>query len=525
MGTVFISYRRETAAGEARALFNDLVARLGKSSVFMDVDSISLGRDFRSVLQKILGSCDLMLVIIDKDWAGIKDEGGRTRLEDAGDYVRLEVEPALKRDIVVTPVLVKGAHMPAGEQLPAEIRDLVYRNGFELSHNRWESDVREMIRRLGLDLPEGGRQIERTTAPGETTGRSVPIGQVKSKQRHTWALMSALIIAALSIGLLLLYRYGSDLVVSLGRPHQPAEYTAGGTDRSTATPPPAAAGFGITDYLGGWTNADPNSRGITWISVRKDGERLVVQVWGKCHPTDCDWGTAQAAPFGRSVESSADAPIKSVSVTFSPSFAEQRLNLRLTTRDTLTSVVDTHFTDRSGRADYENTDQFVRAKTSLPIPAAPAGATPAAQANVVNLLSPEQGGQLLAAPDESWRKLTSGKEDDFVHIRSGPEAEAVYAFKDKRPATFGKFAILIKGTDAFNPKEIEILAGDDWPDGTFRTVNKCNFMNQLMLEARYQQCVFPETTARYVKIKLLSSFHFNDWANLPQIRLLGWSAQ
>jgi hypothetical protein len=378
MGTVFISYRRETAAGEARALFNDLTARLGKSSVFIDVDSIALGRDFRSVLQKILASCDIMLVMIDKDWAGIKDEGGRTRLGDPGDYVRLEVEAALKRDIVVAPVLVKGAHMPAAEQLPAEIRDLVFRNGFELSHNRWESDVHEMIRRLGLNLPEAGRQIEtdqRTIAPAETTGRSVPIEQAKSKQRHPWALMSALIIAALSIGLLLLYRYGFDLVVSFGRPHQPAEHTAGGTDRSIATPPPAAAGFGITDYLGGWTNADPNSRGVTWISVRKDGERLVVQVWGKCHPTDCDWGTAQAAPFGRSVESSADAPINSVSATFSPGFAEQRLNLRLTTRDTLTSVVDTHFTDRSGRADYENTDQFVRAKTSLPILAAPAGAS------------------------------------------------------------------------------------------------------------------------------------------------------
>jgi hypothetical protein len=54
---------------------------------------------------------------------------------------------------------------------------------------------------------------------------------------------------------------------------------------------------------------------------------------------------------------------------------------------------------------------------------------------------------------------------------------------------------------------------------------KCTVMNQLMLEARYQQCVFPETSAKYVKIRLLSSFHFNDWANLPQIRLLGWLTQ
>ena len=137
MSTVFISYRRENTAGEARALFNDLVARLGENSVFMDVDSIALGRDFRNVLQKTTASCDLMLVLIGRNWADAKDEGGRIRLKNPTDYVRLEIEAALKRDIAVTPVLVQGAHMPAPEDLPAEIRDLAYRNGFELSHNRW----------------------------------------------------------------------------------------------------------------------------------------------------------------------------------------------------------------------------------------------------------------------------------------------------------------------------------------------------------------------------------------------------
>jgi hypothetical protein len=152
--TVFISYRRENVAGEARALFSDLVTRLGKDSVFMDVDSIALGRDFRGVLQEILGSCDLMLVLIGKGWADIKDDKGRARLEDPRDFVRLEIEAALKRDIVVTPVLVQGADMPTPEQLPSEVSDLAYRNSFELSHNRWESDVREMVRRLAIDVPD-----------------------------------------------------------------------------------------------------------------------------------------------------------------------------------------------------------------------------------------------------------------------------------------------------------------------------------------------------------------------------------
>jgi hypothetical protein len=55
---------------------------------------------------------------------------------------------SLKRDIAVTPVLVRGAQMPTAQELPAEIRDLAYRNAFELSVNRWESDVQELIRRL-----------------------------------------------------------------------------------------------------------------------------------------------------------------------------------------------------------------------------------------------------------------------------------------------------------------------------------------------------------------------------------------
>jgi formylglycine-generating enzyme required for sulfatase activity len=176
MSTVFISYRREITAGEARALFNELLGKLGKNSVFMDVDSIALGRDFRGALQKTLESCDLMLVLIGRDWADVKDEEGRPRLHNPGDFVRLEIEAALKRDIVVTPILVQGAHMPAPEQLPAEIRDLVYRNGFELSHNRWESDFAEMTRRLNLDVSKEGGRVEQLASTAAAPDASIAPG-------------------------------------------------------------------------------------------------------------------------------------------------------------------------------------------------------------------------------------------------------------------------------------------------------------------------------------------------------------
>jgi hypothetical protein len=152
--TVFISYRRSDTAGEATALYSDLAAVIGKDSVFMDVDKIALGRDFRQVLREHLESCDFMLALVGRNWVEAKNSFGQRRLEDPGDYVRLEIETALKRNIPVTPVLVQDAQMPTVAQLPEEIKDFAYRHGFELSHNRWNSDVQEMIKRLGLSKQE-----------------------------------------------------------------------------------------------------------------------------------------------------------------------------------------------------------------------------------------------------------------------------------------------------------------------------------------------------------------------------------
>jgi Predicted solute binding protein len=116
----------------------------------MDVDSIEPGRDFRQVLNEKLASCDMMLVIIGKGWLSATNPAGKRRLDDPRDFVRQEVAAALKRNISVTPVLVQGASIPSAEELPEDLQDLTYRNSFELGHNRWESDVNEMIRRLGL---------------------------------------------------------------------------------------------------------------------------------------------------------------------------------------------------------------------------------------------------------------------------------------------------------------------------------------------------------------------------------------
>jgi hypothetical protein len=124
MGAVFISYRRGDSEGQARALSIELEELLGgKDSVFMDVDSIALGRDFRQVLQQSLQACDVMLALIGPNWLEAKDAAGNRRLDNPTDFVRQEIASALKRNIAVTPVLLQGASIPSPERLPEDLKD------------------------------------------------------------------------------------------------------------------------------------------------------------------------------------------------------------------------------------------------------------------------------------------------------------------------------------------------------------------------------------------------------------------
>ncbi len=151
MSGIFISYRRSDSQGEAGRLFDDLANHFGEQSVFMDVAAIEAGRDFRKAIAEGVAKCGVLLVMIGQEWLDAKDEAGTRRLGDPSDFVRIETVSALKRDIPVIPVLVRGARMPSAEQLPPELKELAYRNCIELTHARWKSDVQlltEALRRL-----------------------------------------------------------------------------------------------------------------------------------------------------------------------------------------------------------------------------------------------------------------------------------------------------------------------------------------------------------------------------------------
>ena len=148
MRAIFVSYRRDDSEGEAGRLFDDLVGHFGEDSVFMDVAAIEVGRDFRKAIDESVATCGVLLAVIGKEWTDAKNEAGQRRLDDPFDFVRLETASALKRDIPVIPVLVHGAKMPRADQLPDDLKELAYRNGVEVTHARWNSDLQLLIKAL-----------------------------------------------------------------------------------------------------------------------------------------------------------------------------------------------------------------------------------------------------------------------------------------------------------------------------------------------------------------------------------------
>ena len=180
MGAIFVSYRRSDSQGEAGRLFDDLVKHFGDNMVFMDVAGIEAGRDFRKVIEENVAGCGVLLVVMGPEWLNAKDESGVRRLDDPSDFVRLETASALRRDIPVIPVLVRGAGMPHAEQLPEDLKELAYRNCCELTHARWKSDIQLLVDALRRTVGDSGQSENKVAAkqPMASSQRGTPKPEV-----------------------------------------------------------------------------------------------------------------------------------------------------------------------------------------------------------------------------------------------------------------------------------------------------------------------------------------------------------
>ena len=147
---VFLSYRRTDSSDITGRMYDRLEAHFGRDSIFKDVDSVPLGINFQKHIEGTVAICSAMVVVIGRQWLG--QEGGtnpRNRLQDSRDFVRIEIEAALKRGIPIIPTFVQGATIPPEDDLPESLRELRFRNGIPLrSDPDFNRDMQRLIAAL-----------------------------------------------------------------------------------------------------------------------------------------------------------------------------------------------------------------------------------------------------------------------------------------------------------------------------------------------------------------------------------------
>jgi len=185
-GRIFISYRREETAYPAGWLFDRLAGRYGDGQVFKDVDSIQLGDDFVEVITRAVGLCDVLLVLIGNEWLTITDAHGRRRLDNPDDFVRLEIEAALTRNVRVIPILVDEARMPRADELPDSLARLVRRQALDLSPARFDFDTGRLLKVLDRTLAEVRATQEDAASTIAPAAKAPDLSMIELPQAPEW---------------------------------------------------------------------------------------------------------------------------------------------------------------------------------------------------------------------------------------------------------------------------------------------------------------------------------------------------
>jgi hypothetical protein len=243
-GRIFISYRREETAYPAGWLFAQLADHYGGGQVFKDVDSIQLGDDFVEVITRAVGSCDVLLALIGDEWLTITDAHGRRRLDDPDDFVRLEIEAALARNVRVIPILVDGARMPRADELPDSLARLVRRQALELSPARFDFDTGRLLKVLDRTLAEmraaqpepGATPSVPQAAPATPSGSSEPPGGQR-RRRST----RARVLAGAGVAVVLILLVVAIVANSGGTPSPTGAAAPSPSAGAATTSPPAGA--------------------------------------------------------------------------------------------------------------------------------------------------------------------------------------------------------------------------------------------------------------------------------------------
>ena len=115
---------------------------------------------------------------------------------------------------------------------------------------------------------------------------------------------------------------------------------------------------GINGLEGQWTA--PTSSGITSVEIQNVDGILRLHAFGRCHPTDCDWGQVALQTYAPGVDQQYKDTVEALSAEFVSGFARTLLLLYPADGDRLRIETFTVFTDSSGRLPYHKVQILLR---------------------------------------------------------------------------------------------------------------------------------------------------------------------
>ncbi len=216
--SVFINYRRADTRHVAGRLRDQMVARFGEKSVFVDVEDIAPGADYIDAIDRYVGNCVAMLVLIGDQWLTLRSENGSRRIDDPTDRLRLEVESGLRNKTQLIPVLVDDATMPEAKDLPASLAALARHHSARLRHETFRSDAEHLIEVIsGMAAAPGAGNVRSRKRRGTPPP---PVARTAG-----WVSVALLVIA-----LLVIIGFKGDVqdLVHSGRPFLPDDVASGG---------------------------------------------------------------------------------------------------------------------------------------------------------------------------------------------------------------------------------------------------------------------------------------------------------
>jgi hypothetical protein len=292
MSKIVVSYRRSDSQAISGRIVDRLIAHFGDTSVFMDIENIPFGIDFRQHIKSALSQADMLLAIVGPGWLAL-GTGGRSRLQDASDPVRVEIETALAEKLHIIPILIDGAAMPKAGELPDSLKDFSFLNAAPVDAGR---DFNSHIGRLIQSIDEVLSQK--------------PLRAARSPPAHgkSAARLSAIAAVLLLISAAAAWQIASPLM------RKPAPAPAEVALASKQSPDPAAAAPAST----------PSGDDLQWDIVKNTSDIAVLKRFidlnpGSKHRLDAEQRIAALeAPPPPVVAPAGSSPIPAASVSEQP---------------------------------------------------------------------------------------------------------------------------------------------------------------------------------------------------------------